>query len=219
MSGERLIVAFLVLLAYGGFVHTVNGAAEHSRHTAAAMRTSLLENESWDPAAPPRQYVALRRDAERYHQLVYLVNMSLMFLGLYVGIGPFATRALDRGIVDLREGLRDAERRRESAQAELEAAQERLRKIDEDAQAIRDREHAAAEEEAQRLREQARRDAAQIAEHASLTASREAKHLQEAIVARVAALAVDRAMSGLEGELDETGRAALAARMVEVLRG
>jgi hypothetical protein len=93
-----------------------------------------------------------------------------------------------------------------------------MERIEEEAAALRARELAAAEQEAGKLRELARLQALQIADHGEACARSEVKRLSEELVARIGTRAVERALEGLQEELDDPARAAMALRMAEELR-
>lgn len=209
----RNILVLLFLLAYGKFVVTFNGAAANASHKAETIVANL---EAGKPV--PAEVGALKESAGQYKKTVYLVNMALMFLAFYVGLGPMVGAALDKGADEVSAGLRAAERRQETAKQDLAEAEARMAKIDGDVEALRQRERDAATADASRLAEFGAKEAAQIAGHADLSVQREEKDAREALIARVAEKAVAKAVEGFHGDLDEATRSRLQRTMVEGLQ-
>lgn len=147
----------------------------------------------------------------------FILNSAGMYLLFYALLWPPLASFLDKGAAEVADELRRAERRVEDAREKLAEAEAALGRIDEDAKALHDREVAAGQAEADALRERAALEVKQIAEHAEVSAAREAEHARDRVVAAVAAAVMDRAFKDLEGEVDEATRARLARELVEEL--
>ncbi len=209
---SMLLIAIAVLVPYTLLVVALNGAAEDATNKAAAY---VLQSAKDGLPQVPVQVAALKADAAWYRKVVYLLNMSLMFFVLYIGLGPVTSKALDDGIASVSEQLLLAEKRSEVAKNELADAIERMAKIDTEVEALLKREREAAESEAARLRDLGDKESTQIVDNAELSAQREAKDLREAVLAKVAHRAVEKALDGMEGSLDEATRKHLTHVMIE----
>lgn len=207
MNRNGLLALVLALMVpYGMLVHGLRQSAAAEK----AMAVQLAEQPARAAEAP-----AHRENAAFFERLVALLNMSLMFLAIYGGLGPIVGKALDHGALEVTEQLRAAERRSEHAHQELEEARAALEKIDVDVAAIRDRERKAAEVESSRLKDMANKEAKQIGDHAELSVARELKHAKAELVERVAQRAVEAAVADLQGGLDDELRGRLQRRMIE----
>lgn len=207
MSRGGLLATFLAMLVLYGLL--VDGLLQ-----SAAAEDAMAVHLAGQPARAA-EAAEHRSKAEVFERLVALLNMSLMFLALYAGLGPLTGRYLDRGVLEVTEQLRSAERRSEAAHQELEEVQAALEKIHIDVEAIRDRERKAGEVEAERLVKLAHKEAKQIEDHAEQSIARELKHARESLVERIAGKSMEAAFADLRGELDDGIRANLQARMID----
>lgn len=147
---------------------------------------------------------------------VALINSAIMFLMMYVFLWPFAANALDSGRQGIRSKIRTADERMEAALESLKESEEKMARIDADSAAVRDRERCLAEEDASNLVDFAEKEAKQIVDHAETSILREAKVSREALIGKIAGLAVDQAVEKIEGQ-DQT---ALRERLLNhVLEG